>query len=455
MDFVHTSYQPGETIAALATPPGEGGISIIRISGEQAIQVADRLFSGPVDSYSSHTAHLGYIRNKQGEILDQALLLVMRAPRSYTGEETVELHCHGGRIASQRVLEAVFVAGARPAKPGEFTLKAFLNGKIDLAQAEGVQRVIGAKNTEAFAAAQNQLDGRLSKKILSFQKELTQLAALFEAWVDFPDEGLAFATEEEVIQRLKAIEAEMLTLVDTFEEGKRLDQGISLCLAGPPNAGKSSLLNSLLDEQRAIVTSLPGTTRDLLHEEMLLNGLHFRLTDTAGIRSTEEAIEKEGIRRAKEAVQKADIILLVVDVTAPPQDPFFSALPPEKTLLVWNKIDLPHSPVPHFPYSMTVQISAKEGRGMETLKETLDRLIWKNGPPPKDQILLTSLRHKQALQKALESLKNVLSGLQGGISPEFLTADLRDSLRYIGQIIGTNISEDILDSIFSQFCIGK
>ncbi len=317
MDFVHRAYQPGETIAAIATPPGEGGVAVVRISGNDALSVAEKIFSGPVRAYKSHTAHFGKILGENGEVIDEGLALVMLAPRCYTGEDTVEIHCHGGSLVTRRVLDAILKAGARAAQPGEFTFKAFINGKLDLAQAEAVQQLIGAKNDLALEMAEQQLQGKVSRQVLSFQKDLVDMAAILEAWVDFPEEDLEFATMEEVVIALSAVLRRMQHLASTFEDGKVASLGISLCLAGPPNVGKSSLMNALLGKERAIVTDIPGTTRDLLEEELKLGGLHFRLIDTAGIRDTDEVIEREGIRRSKDAMQKADLILLVLDASRP------------------------------------------------------------------------------------------------------------------------------------------
>jgi len=446
------------TIAAIATPPGEGGISIIRISGQQAIAIADKIFSGPVSIYRSHTAHLGFVSDLEGNRLDQALLLVMRGPRSYTGEDTVELQCHGGMIASRKVLEAALAAGARAASPGEFTFKAFMNGKLDLSQAEAVQQLISAKSEQAFSVAGKQLEGGLSSKVRAFQAELTRLAAILEAWVDFPEEGLAFVSQEEIISDLCSLREEMEQLVKTFHDGQKLEQGIALCIAGAPNAGKSSLMNALLEQDRAIVTPIAGTTRDILHEEMTLGGLPFRLIDTAGIRETEEIVEKEGIRRSKEAVKEADLILLVIDAAKELQDEektLLESLPKEKTIVVWNKVDLPKKATCCSQYPHEIELSAKERVGLNQLKEKIDRLIWSNGAPPKEEVLLTKTRHEEALRASIESLSVVISGVQEGLSPEFLSADMRAAMIELGRIIGTNITEDLLSSIFSQFCIGK
>jgi tRNA modification GTPase len=382
----------------------------------------------------------------------------MLAPKSYTGEDTVEIHCHGGSLVTKRVLETVLNAGARAAQPGEFTFKAFINGKLDLAQAEAVQQLISAKNDLAMQTAEQQLQGKISKHIASFQTRLVDIAAILEAWVDFPEEDLEFASMEEVVARLQETLQQMQRLAETFHDGKIITHGISLCLAGPPNVGKSSLMNALLGKERAIVTDIPGTTRDLLEEEMKLGDLHFHLFDTAGIRDTEEIVEREGVRRSKEAMQQADLILLVLDAArgiCPQSQALLTSAPKEKTLLIWNKIDLPHVPVPstNFPYS--IHISAREKIGLDELRGQIDHLIWRKGSPPKDEILITSMRHHQALLRAILSLQKLIEGLQTSISPEFLSADMRATLSELGMIIGTDVTEDILSAIFSKFCVGK
>lgn len=458
MEFVHQSYYPGETIAAIATPPGEGGVAIIRISGDDALHVAARIFSGPVHQYRSHTAHFGQVRNAQGEHLDDVLLLVMLGSRSYTGEATVEIHCHGGSLITRRVLEAVLAAGARAALPGEFTFRAFLNGKMDLAQAEAVQTLICAKNERALDAAEQQLKGALSQSISHFQHTLTQIAAILEAWVDFPEEGLEFATMDEICDDLEKVCTSMEKLAATFHNGKILHDGLSLCLAGCPNVGKSSLMNALLDKDRAIVSHIPGTTRDVLEDHLRLNGLHLKLSDTAGIRETEEGIEQEGIRRTKQAMQEADLVLLVLDAhkgLTEEDQKLLKEVPPSKTIAVWNKIDLPCSELPLLQMSLTVKLSAKNREGLEELHQAIDRLIWENGPPSKEEIVITNIRHKEALLASTEAARRVQQGLRQSVSPEFLTIDIRQTLTELGKVIGSNVTEDILSAIFSKFCIGK
>lgn len=455
-NFVHRSYQIEETIAAVATPPGEGGVAIIRISGKEAITVAEKIFSGPIRDFKSHTAHLGKIVDECGEVVDEVLLLLMRAPRSYTGEDTVEIHCHGGSLITRKVLETVFRAGARAAAPGEFTFKAFMHGKLDLAQAEAVQELISARSDLALHFAEQQLKGTLSKEIAAFQKELTDIAAVLEAWVDFPEEGLEFASQDQILDILERIRQRVERLSCSFYEGKKLHEGFSLCLIGSPNVGKSSLMNALLKKERAIVTEIPGTTRDLLEEELLLGALNFRLIDTAGIRKTEERIEQEGITRSKAALEQADLILLVFDATRGIEDrELLARVQNKKTLVVWNKIDLAQSEPPTLEGIPSVCVSAKERQGLDDLKQAIDTLIWKGGAPSKEEVLITSLRHKQALCEALVALSALIQGIKEGISPELLSSEMRRALVALGTVIGTNITEDILSAIFSKFCVGK
>lgn len=458
MEFIHTPYIPGETIAAIATPPGEGGVAIIRISGDQALIVAAKVFTGPIHTYASHTAHYGSICNLNKEHIDDVLVLLFLGKRSYTGETTVEIHCHGGSLVTRRVLQTVLEAGARLAKPGEFTFRAFINGKLDLAQAEAVQSLIGAKNDHALDAAENQLKGHLSQTIKQFQYSLTQVAAILEAWVDFPEEGLEFSTPEEMQAELELVCQAIEKLAGTFHEGKILYEGLSICLVGCPNVGKSSLMNALLNKDRAIVSSTAGTTRDVLEDHLRLNGLHFKVSDTAGIRDTEEDIEQEGIRRSKQTMQEADLILFVLDAHqgfTQEDQLLFELLPKSKTISVWNKIDLSYHTLPSLECPFTVAVSAKNREGLEQLHQAIDQLIWTNGPPSKEEVLITNVRHKEALIEAAQAARRVQVGLQNFDSPEFLTMDIRYSLSKLGEVLGTNITEDILSAIFSKFCIGK
>ncbi|QZA59368.1 tRNA modification GTPase MnmE [Candidatus Rhabdochlamydia porcellionis] len=452
---MYTYHQMDQTIAAIATAPGEGGVAVIRVAGKQSIEIVAKVFSGPIHSYSSHTAHLGKIVNIDRVIIDEVLALVMRAPKSYTGEDVVEIHCHGGSLISRRVLETILEAGARAAGPGEFTFRAFIHGKIDLVQAEAVQNLIAAKNDLALHAAEQQLQGQLSSRIFFFQKQLVDIAAMLEAWVDFPEEDLEFASIENVITQLENLRKQICYLAATFQEGKLLQFGPTLCLIGPPNAGKSSLMNVLLGKERAIVTSIAGTTRDTLEEELLIGNLHFRLIDTAGIRETKEIIEQEGIRRSKEAMQKADLVLLLLDASlplCPHANQLLSIVDAKKTLLVWNKSDIA-SILPDRENSLL--ISAKNQTGIEALKQKISQMIWQKAPPSKEEVLITNIRHEKNLLNAAISLKRVIDGLHTNVSPEFLSFDLKICLQELGEIIGHDITEDILTAIFSKFCVGK
>lgn len=458
MEFVHRGYEKGQTIAAVATPPGEGGIAIIRISGVNALEVANAIFSGNVFSYKTHTAHYGKILDDQKRAVDEVLLLIMKAPKSFTGEDVVEIHCHGGSLITRKVLECALKAGARAALPGEFSFKAFMNGKIDLTQAEAIQEVICAKNEKALHTASHQLQGLLKQKIEIFQDTLVHIAAIFEAWVDYPEEGLEFASYDEILLTLNQVFNSLHHLCQTYHDGKILKEGINLCLLGAPNAGKSSLMNALSGKNRAIVTSIPGTTRDTLDEELTLGDLHFTLTDTAGIRETEECIEQEGIKRSFDAANQADIVLLVLDIGegwTPDAEELASKFVKNRLLIVWNKIDLNNKQPTKCTHPHQVFISAKTQQGLDDLKEEIKSMIWSGNAPCNDQILITNQRHYAALKESCEYVKNALEGLKQELSPELLSMDIKAALKELGTIIGTNITEDILNAIFSKFCVGK
>jgi tRNA modification GTPase len=458
MHFVHNNYQPGDTISAIATPPGEGGVAIIRISGTSALTIADTIFSGSVHSYSSHTAHYGSIIDQDGCNVDHVLLLVFLGKRSYTGEDTAEIHCHGGTAVVQRVLEVTFAAGARPALPGEFTCRAFLNGKIDLAQAEAVQALIGAKNEHAMDAARTHLEGKLSKHISTLQHSLTHIAAILEAWVDFPDEGLEFASLEELIEQLTTQAQAMEKLLSTFHEGRMLAEGVAMCLVGCPNVGKSSLMNALLDKERAIVSPVAGTTRDTIEDNLRINGLQARLIDTAGIRITAEAIEQEGIRRSRAALATADLVLFVLDATqgiTADDEMLLQEVSNHNTIAIWNKTDLAIATPPQLSLEHVVSISALQRTGIDQLKAAIDSILWQHGAPQRDEVLISNLRQKKSLEQALEACRRVIHALNEGLSPEFAALDMRACLLALGTIIGTDITEDVLSAIFSTFCVGK
>lgn len=444
------------TIAQIATASGNGAIAIIRLSGPEAFSITNSFFSKDVLSFPSHSAHLGKIFSLDKNILDEALVLVMKNPNSFTGEDVVEIHCHGGQFVTKKILQRVLDAGARPANPGEFTYRAFANKKIDLTKAEAIQKIISAKNDQALKSAQKHLEGALSKKISSFQERLITITAIIEASIDFPEEDLEFSTPTALIEQLGDLIEEMQSLKDTFEYGKIVHAGLTLCLCGSVNVGKSSLLNALLKKERAIVTDIAGTTRDLLQEDLLIRNFHLKAIDTAGIRETKNVIEKEGIKRSKKAMDEADILLCVLDAEkgfTEEDKKFIEELPFEKSLLVWNKID--KAPIADFSHSLpTAYVSAKEHKGISSLLDLLEKHISKSNTD-KEEIILSEKRHQKALYSAIELCISAKEGLKSAQSPEFLSSDLQEALRQLSSIIGTDVTEDLLDAIFSQFCLGK
>jgi tRNA modification GTPase len=448
-------YSLKDTIAAVATPPGEGGVAIIRISGDKAVDAAGQIYSGPIHTYQTHALHYGKILKNQ-RVIDEVLIVFMKSPKSYTGEDTVEIHSHGGNLIPRLILESVIQTGkVRAALPGEFTFRAYMNGKIDLSQAEAVQALIGAKNSLALQTAENQLEGALSKKIVEFQQRLLDIVATIEASLDFPEEGLQFASLSTIIASMESLEKELLYLSETFLNGKLLFSGISLCLIGTPNVGKSSLMNALLKKNRAIVTDIAGTTRDVLEEDLTIGGLHFRLMDTAGIRKTTSIVEKEGVRRSYEALNKADVVLLVLDSTRgiDEEDKFLmDVVSKRKNIILWNKIDLPTF---YEKPNDALAISAEKGTGLDILYQMLNEKIWGKSFPNKEEILITNIRHKEALDKTILSLQLAIQGLKNKNLSELVVEDIKQALRELGEIVGTDISEEILTSIFSKFCIGK
>lgn len=457
MKFVHGTKAKEETIAALATPPGVGGIAIVRISGATAVNSVNLLLRKKIENQSSHSVVLRTLYSPSGILLDRALVLLMRAPRSFTGEDVVEIHCHGGILVARRILEALALVGVRPASPGEFSLRAFLNGKMDLTQAEAIQDLIGAKNEEALRVAEDQLEGRLSTCIRDFQKRATDLAALFEAWVDFPEDDLGFCSFEEALSDLRTLSQDVTTLSLTFQSGKIISHGVAVCILGAPNVGKSSLMNTFLGKDRAIVSPIAGTTRDTLEDDLHMRGLHYRLIDTAGIRETEELIELEGVKRSRQYISKADVILVVLDATRPNDEKMVALVeevPSHKSIIVWNKIDVAQTPLPLLREPV-VSVSAMTGEGIDALFQAIENVVFGVGTIRRDEVMITNVRHHEALFRAQEALERVISGLQTNLSPEFIALEMREVLHNFGLIIGTDVSEDILNAIFSRFCIGK
>jgi tRNA modification GTPase len=452
-----------DTIVAPATPPGEGGVGIIRLSGPRAEALLAMVFRGRVapPAMRSHQLYYGSLCRPDGSALDQVLAVIMRAPRSYTGEDVAEVHCHGGSRLLRAVLDLFLAAGARLAGPGEFTQRAFLNGRLDLAQAEGVAALIGARSEQAARVAMAQLDGRLSRLLQRFSAELREVLTLLEAHIDFPDDDLGTLDLGAVIDRTTAVYTEMQRLLATFDTGRVLRDGVSVLILGRPNVGKSSLLNALLGEARAIVTEIPGTTRDTIEEQLVLGGIPLRLIDTAGVRDTHDPIEREGVRRAHDKAAAADLVLLVMDASQllTAEDHMAIELaPPERTLLVLNKSDLTRCcESPEFArFTRQVAVSARGGEGLPALEAALvDFFCLAPAGALEEGVILTERRHREALADALTAVASFLTAGVAGTPQECLAMELREALASLGRITGETTPDDILEEIFSRFCIGK
>ncbi len=461
-------YTSDDTIAAISTPAGEGGIAVIRISGRLATDIADIIFRGNTipSQADSHTVHFGKVINPENdELVDEVLLTIMRGPNSYTAEDIIEISSHGGPFIAQKILMLILSQGARPARPGEFTQRAFLNGRIDLTQAEAVADLISARTDLSLRSAADQLEGMLSAKINQLGDNLRNLLALMEAYTDFPEDEISQSDENRLRDDLETIQAEIDDLVKSYEEGRILKSGLKVPLVGRPNVGKSSLFNRLLQENRTIVTEIPGTTRDTVSEYINLAGLPVELIDTAGIRESADTVEIEGIKRAREEIKTADIVVALVDLTdADIVDDIKSlqeALNGIDHILVANKADLPEKNVlearkialAEFDLLM---ISAQTGEGIGHLKDKISaagKMSVDGGR--KGQVVITNVRHRDALSHGLEFLQKVKKGMDEKISYEFLAFDLKNAIGSLEEIIGKTTPDDILEKIFSRFCIGK
>lgn len=447
-----------DTIGAIATPPGEGGIAIIRLSGSKSISIASQIFSKRMDHVSSHTLHFGKFLDLSGQVIDTGLAAIMRAPNSYTGEDVIEFHCHGNTLIAETILMRAIELGARIAHPGEFTFRAFKNGKMDLAQAESVQSVINAKSSLALQAAQTQLQGHLSNHIKNFKKELLRIAAHIEVWIDYPEENIDPVLTRSLQTGIANIQGKIKQFIDRFNDGDKLFTGYRICLIGSPNVGKSSLMNALLKKNRVIVTDIPGTTRDLIEEELILGSLYCKLIDTAGLRDTNDIIEKAGIIKTKQALGNADLILFLLDASreiSTEEREILSELPISSTLIIWNKIDLVDRSItcPDMPHGI-IPISARKELHIDSLQEAIQSKLQKN-PLAKDEIIITKKRHLSALQKTSIALDQVQKSLIDQQTPELIASDLREALEHLSTFFGDNVSEDILENIFSTFCVGK
>lgn len=456
---------PGDTIAGISTPLGIGGIGVIRISGPRALAVADRLFTAKSRrDLLSHKVHLGEIKDPEtGAVLDEVFLIPMRAPKTYTREDVVEIQCHSGSLILRKILEAVLKSGARLAEPGEFTRRAFLNGRIDLPQAEAVIDLISSKTQRSLELANRQRSGYLGREVARIKDDLANVLALLEAEIDFPEEETGETPRREVAAGLRNAAGRLASLLRTYEEGRLFREGVSAVIIGRPNVGKSSMLNRLLQEERAIVTSIPGTTRDVIEEIVNLNGIPLTLVDTAGLRAAQDIIEEEGIRRTRDCLARADLAIWVVDGSESLNPEDLDILPQVgslKTIVALNKADLPAGASgtelrERIPDTPIVPVSALRGTGIEELKDQIHSLILKGGEETSAEVIISNMRHKQAVTEAHAAVCQALESWARNLSPEFAAVDLQRALSALGELVGETTSEDILDLIFSRFCIGK
>ena len=485
------------TIAAIATALSDAGIGIIRVSGENAVQICDKIFQTPggdhiLKNVKSHTIHYGFIVDMADpdthqasgcgfQKIDEVMVSVMRAPKSFTAEDTVEINCHGGILVLQKVLELVCKNGARLAEPGEFTKRAFLNGRIDLSRAEAVMDLIHSQNEYALKASFNQLQGKLAENIKQLRQDILYEIALIESALDDPEHMSLEGYPERLSEKIIEISKKIRGLCDTFTNGKMIKDGISTVILGKPNVGKSSLMNFLLGEERAIVTDIAGTTRDALKESVNLNGIHLNLIDTAGIRDTEDKVEKIGVERAKKYAKDADLILYVIDTSKNIEDSdldimnFLKDLMKnhlmKKVIILLNKNDLDSvitekdvkkefedqgiSCDTFKQYFVIVKTSVKDGTGMDDLEAVVEEMFFSGVIKNNDEVIITNLRHKEALLDAYESLGLVTKSIEDGMPEDFYSIDLMDAYKSLGRIIGEEVEDDLVEEIFSKFCMGK
>ena len=455
-----------DTIAAISTPPGEGGIGIVRLSGPRAFPIAFQLFRPPLNpaDVESHRIKIGKaVQAGSGEVVDEVVLLPMRGPHSYTAEDTVEFHCHGGRMPLSLLLRETLALGARLAEPGEFTKRAFLNGRIDLTQAEAVISVIQAASEGGLKAAVKQLAGGLQEVVAEFRQDLIDLLARVEADIDFPEEQIETISARETRERTKKALDKIEGLRQTYRQGRILREGVETAIVGRPNVGKSSLLNALLNFDRAIVGPWPGTTRDVIEEAVEVRGIALRIMDTAGIRGHQDEIEAEGIRRTYKVVEGADLILAVFDGSrglSPEDMETVEAVRGKTVIPVVNKSDLEGKLEMErlrglFPGVSPVLVSAQSKKGLDQLEEAIYQKIWNSGMDLTENVFITRMRHEEKLRKAGEALEGVLRSLENALPPEFVAGDLHSALDWLGEITGETHTEEVLDKIFSEFCVGK
>lgn len=457
-----------DTIVAISTPIGTGGIGIVRVSGDKAFDIGDKIFRSiknkNINSAQTHTIQYGNIINPlTSKIIDEGLIMIMKAPATYTKENIIEINCHGGILSVQKVLEAVLNSGARLAEPGEFTKRAFLNGRIDLSQAEAVIDIINSRTEIFHNSALNQLDGSISNKIREYRNELLTLIAHIEAAIDYPEHDIEENTYDTIEIKTKELITKINNLITTADTGKIIREGIKTVIVGKPNVGKSSLLNALLREQRAIVTDIPGTTRDILEESINLNGISLRIVDTAGIRETNDIIEKLGVEKSKDFAEKADLILILLDNSKPLSDEdivILKLLKNKKYIVIINKIDLPnkleYNKINNYVDKKNIiELSVKNNKGIDILEDKLKNMFFSGQINTHDDIFITNIRHKDSLMRAKESLLEVINTINLGMPEDCISIDLQKSYQVLGEITGETVDEDIVDKIFSEFCLGK
>ena len=455
-----------DTIAAISSAAGNSGIGIIRVSGDEAIEVVDKIFR-PANknkksaNVESHTVHYGHIMDGD-KTLDQVLVIVMKNPHSYTGEDTVEIDCHGGMLILKKVLDLVLKNGARTAEPGEFTKRAFLNGRIDLSQAEAVMDLINSKNDFALNSSIEQLKGGVSDAIKDIRKDIIYHIAFIESALDDPEHISLDGYDEEITEMLNENINKISKLVNSFDNGRIMKEGIKTVILGKPNAGKSSLLNLMLGEDRAIVTDIEGTTRDTLEENINFNGLSLKIIDTAGIRDTEDLVERIGVNKAKEIAKEGDLIIYVVDGSRELDDndrEIIKLINDKQAIILVNKSDMDTviniDELKKDSNRDVILFSAKNGEGMDQLEEEIRNMFYSGKVTYNDQVYITNARHKEALENALESLKQVKNSVDAGMPEDFYSIDLMDAYTDLGLIIGESVEDDLVNEIFSKFCMGK
>lgn len=457
-----------DTIAAVSTFPGEAGIGIVRISGDEALEIISKIFrpfrKKDIKSVKSHTIHYGHIVDPEtGEVYDEVLVTVMRKPNTYTREDVVEINCHGGMVVSSKILELVLKHGARLAEPGEFTKRAFLNGRIDLSQAEAVIDIITSKTMLANRYAQKQLAGVLGQKMKDLKNKIMELLSHLLALIDFPEEDVEELEREEIKRRAKDILNDIEYLIASSESGRIIREGLKTAIIGKPNVGKSSLLNALLKQNRAIVTDIPGTTRDVIEEYMNIKGIPIKLIDTAGIRHTDELVEKIGVEKSKEVLAEADLILFVLDASrdlTKEDYEIFDILSGKNIIFVLNKVDLPKKIDEEelkklVGNGIIVEVSTVERTGLDKLESEIYNLVFKGKVSATEEEIITNARHREVLINAKKHMESVIEAIEKGYSEDLITIDVNGALNEIGKITGETATEDVINQIFERFCVGK